>query len=79
MTELKLFPTQAAISSPTISGNTRLYFENEEKRFMLTILAFLIPSLLAIGLFAYLLSGIIIYLHGLYKTAPVSLQSHPSA
>lgn len=46
---------------------------------MLTILAFLIPSLLAIGLFAYLLLGIIIYLHRLYKATPAQLQSHPSA
>jgi hypothetical protein len=46
---------------------------------MLTILAFLIPSLLAIGLFAYLLLGIIIYLHGLYKAPAIRLQSHPSA
>jgi hypothetical protein len=56
-----------------------VHFENWEKRIVLTILAFLIPSLLAVGLFAYLLLGIIIYLHRLYKAAPVHLQSHPSA
>ncbi|MDX6696132.1 MAG: hypothetical protein QOF02_3735 [Blastocatellia bacterium] len=55
------------------------FFENEEQYIMLTILAFLIPSLLAIGLLAYLLLGIIIYLHGLYKATPAQLQSHPSA
>ena len=41
---------------------------------MLTNLAFLIPSVLAAGLFAYLIAGIIIYLCGLYRSERARLQ-----
>ena len=42
---------------------------------MFITLAFLIPSLLAAGLFAYLLVGIIIYLYSLYRSEAVRLKS----
>lgn len=41
---------------------------------MLTNLAFLIPSVLAAGLFAYLIVGIIIYLYNLYRSEAVRLK-----
>lgn len=42
---------------------------------MLTKMAFLIPSVLAAGLFAYLIAGIIIYLSNLYKSEAARLKS----
>lgn len=42
---------------------------------MLTNLAFLIPSVLAAGLFAYLIVGIMIYLFNLYRSETVRLKS----
>lgn len=45
---------------------------------MLINLAFLILSLLAAGLFAYLVVGIVIYLHELRRASGVELKSHPS-
>lgn len=41
---------------------------------MLTTLAFLIPSVLAAGLFAYLIVGIVIYLCNLYRSEGVRLK-----
>ena len=41
---------------------------------MLTTLAFLIPSVLAAGLFAYLIVGIIIYLYNLYRSEAARLK-----
>ncbi len=45
---------------------------------MLINLAFLILSLLAAGLFAYLMVGFIIYLHELRRANLAQLKSHPS-
>ncbi|HEX8492072.1 MAG TPA: hypothetical protein VF658_04465 [Pyrinomonadaceae bacterium] len=42
---------------------------------MLTTLAFLIPSVLAAGLLAYLIVGIIIYLYNLYRSEGVRIKS----
>jgi hypothetical protein len=51
---------------------------NKENPPMLINLAFLILSLLAAGLFAYLVVGIVIYLHELRRASGVELKSHPS-